>query len=80
MPSADAPSGQQIDPSRGVLPLRFPEGRSGSSLGLDGTETFDSSGITISDITALNDGGTPATVRVTAAKESGAEVEFDAEV
>jgi aconitate hydratase len=56
----------------GVLPLQFPEGQSAASLGLDGTETF-----AVSGITALNDGSTPATVRVTAAKENGETVEFD---
>jgi aconitate hydratase len=59
----------------GVLPLQFPQGESASSLGLDGTETFD-----ISGVTALNDGGTPRTVHVTATKESGGTVEFDATV
>src|SRR5690625_1253286 len=59
----------------GVLPLEFPEGESADSLGLDGTETFD-----ISGIAALNDGATPETVQVTARKEDGSEVTFDAVV
>jgi aconitate hydratase len=59
----------------GVLPLQFPEGESAASLGLDGTETFDVSGVT-----ALNDGSTPRTVHVTATKVSGETVEFDAVV
>ncbi|TWF81655.1 aconitate hydratase [Pseudonocardia hierapolitana] len=59
----------------GVLPLQFPQGESASSLGLDGTETFD-----ISGVTALNDGSTPRTVHVTATKESGEKIEFDATV
>ena len=59
----------------GVLPLQFPVGETASSLGLDGTETFDVSGVT-----ALNDGSTPRTVHVTATKESGGAVEFDAVV
>jgi aconitate hydratase len=59
----------------GVIPLQFPDGESISSLGLDGTETFD-----IAGITALNDGDVPATVKVTATKESGDKVEFDADV
>jgi len=59
----------------GVIPLQFPQGESASSLGLDGTETFD-----IAGITALNDGTTPRTVKVTATKESGDTVEFDAVV
>jgi aconitate hydratase len=59
----------------GVLPLQFPQGESAASLGLDGTETFDVSGVT-----ALNDGSTPRTVHVTATKENGEKVEFDATV
>ncbi|BBG02039.1 MULTISPECIES: aconitate hydratase [Pseudonocardia] len=59
----------------GVVPLQFPDGESASSLGLDGTETFD-----IAGITALNDGKTPKSVTVTATKESGETVEFDANV
>ncbi|MCI2266199.1 aconitate hydratase AcnA [Sediminivirga luteola] len=59
----------------GVLPLQFPAGESAGSLGLDGTETFD-----ISGISALNEGRTPKTVHVTATKESGEKVEFDAVV
>ncbi|MBT5576305.1 MAG: aconitate hydratase AcnA [Microbacteriaceae bacterium] len=45
----------------GVVPLQFPAGQSAASLGLDGTEIF-----SIDGITALNDGVTPATVRVVA--------------
>ena len=59
----------------GVLPLQFPAGENAGSLGLDGTETFDVAGIT-----ALNDGTTPETVKVTAAKADGSVVEFDAVV
>lgn len=60
----------------GVLPLQYAEGQSAESLGLDGTETF-----SIAGITALNDGGIPETVKVTAAKaEGGDTVEFDAVV
>ncbi|SOC51354.1 aconitate hydratase [Ornithinimicrobium cerasi] len=59
----------------GVLPLQFPQGETAESLGLDGTEVF-----SISGVTALNDGGVPRTVKVTAAKESGESVEFDAVV
>ncbi|MBO0610660.1 aconitate hydratase AcnA [Myceligenerans salitolerans] len=59
----------------GVLPLQFPAGESADSLGLDGTEVFD-----ISGITALNDGETPSTVAVTATKADGTTVEFDAVV
>ncbi|PRX45117.1 aconitate hydratase [Prauserella shujinwangii] len=59
----------------GVVPLQFPEGSSADSLGLDGTETYD-----ISGITKLNEGETPRTVHVTATKEDGGTVEFDAVV
>ena len=45
----------------GVVPLQFPTGHNASSLGLDGTEVFD-----ISGIEALNSGETPKTVTVTA--------------
>ena len=45
----------------GVVPLQFPAGETASSLGLDGTETFE-----ISGIEALNEGHTPKTVRVAA--------------
>ncbi|QGK69876.1 aconitate hydratase AcnA [Allosaccharopolyspora coralli] len=59
----------------GVIPLQFPDGESAQSLGLDGTETFD-----IAGITALNNGETPSTVKVTATKSDGSTVEFDATV
>ncbi len=50
----------------GVIPLQFPEGESAASLKLDGTETFD-----ITGIEALNDGKTPKTVHVKATKDGG---------
>jgi aconitate hydratase len=59
----------------GVLPLEFPTGESADSLGLDGTETF-----AISGVTELNNGVTPETVHVSATKEDGTKVEFDAKV
>ncbi|ORV19151.1 aconitate hydratase [Mycobacterium celatum] len=59
----------------GVIPLQFPEGKSAESLGLDGTEVFD-----ITGIEALNEGKTPKTVRVKASKDGGKPVEFDAVV
>jgi aconitate hydratase len=65
----------------GVLPLQFPAGQSAASLGLDGTETFDVVGVT-----ALNEGGCPGTVSVTARKQPGgdgrpgAAVQFEATV
>jgi aconitate hydratase len=62
----------------GVLPLQFPKGQDAQSLGLDGTEVFE-----ITGVEQLNNGVTPKTVRVVA---SGSEhspagkqtVEFDA--
>ncbi len=59
----------------GVIPLQFPEGTSATSLGLDGTEVFD-----ITGIEALNTGTTPKTVHVKAVKGAGGTVEFDAVV
>ncbi|MGW4157150.1 aconitate hydratase [Micromonospora chersina] len=55
----------------GVLPLQFPVDTTAESLGLTGTETF-----SISGVTALNEGDTPRTVKVTT--DTG--VEFDAVV
>ena len=45
----------------GVLPLQFKDGETAASLGLNGTETF-----AITGITALNTGGVPKELRVTA--------------
>ena len=59
----------------GVLPLQYPTGETADSLGLTGRETY-----TFTGITALNDGLTPASVRVTAVAPDGAQVEFDAVV
>jgi aconitate hydratase len=57
----------------GVLPLQFPAGQSASSLGLNGTEAFD-----ISGIAALSHGSIPPTVHVCAVREGTPPVEFDA--
>ena len=57
----------------GVLPVQYPAGESAASLGLDGTETFD-----ISGVTALNSGSIPAAVRVRAVRDGADPVEFDA--
>jgi aconitate hydratase len=54
----------------GVLPLQYPAGKNAASLGLTGEEEF-----TITGVTALNQGVTPKTVRV-----SAGDVEFDAVV
>ncbi len=64
----------------GVLPLQFPAGQTADSLGLDGTEIFDVTGIA-----KLNDGVTPKTVRVVATASSHSApgkqtIEFDAVV
>jgi aconitate hydratase len=59
----------------GVLPLQYPAGENADSLGLDGSEVF-----AVSGITALNEGTTPRTVKVTATKDDGSTVEFDAVV
>jgi aconitate hydratase len=45
----------------GVLPLQFKDGETAASLGLNGTETF-----AIAGITALNSGGVPRELTVTA--------------
>jgi aconitate hydratase len=49
----------------GVLPLQFKDGDTAASLGLDGTETF-----AITGITALNNGGVPKELSVTAGNKS----------
>ena len=64
----------------GVLPLQFPAGESADSLGLDGTEIFE-----ITGIEELNRGVTPKTVRVLAKPSAHSAdgkpgVEFDAVV
>ncbi|RJF44862.1 aconitate hydratase AcnA [Actinomyces sp. 2119] len=59
----------------GVVPLQLPDGESAASLGLDGTETF-----SVTGLTALNEGVTPRTVTVAAARTDGTEVVFDAVV
>lgn len=62
----------------GVLPLQFPNGQTAASLGLDGTEEFDFTGIE-----ELNSGNTPKTVHVVAkptlhSTAGKSVVEFDA--
>ncbi len=56
----------------GVLALTFPEGEDADSLGLDGTETF--------DIPASADLVPLSSITVTAIKESGEVIQFDAVV
>ena len=62
----------------GVLPLQFPKGQDAQSLGLDGTEIFE-----ITGVEQLNNGVTPKTVRVVASASEHSPagkqtVEFDA--
>ncbi|MFC0580888.1 aconitate hydratase AcnA [Micrococcoides hystricis] len=57
----------------GVLPLQFPEGESADTLGLSGEETF-----SVTGVTELNEGRTPATVKVKAEAADGKVTEFDA--
>ncbi|GAB2507827.1 aconitate hydratase AcnA [Pseudoxanthomonas sangjuensis] len=55
----------------GVLPLRFRDGQNAASLGLEGPETI--------DITGLQDGASKV-ARVVATKPDGKKVEFDVDV
>lgn len=59
----------------GVLPLQFPGGQNATSLGLDGHEIFDFVGIV-----DLNSGKTPNSIAVTATKNDGSIVNFEADV
>ncbi len=55
----------------GVLPLQFLDGQNAASLGLDGTERYDISGA---------DQGRSKSVSVTATRDNGEQVQFDARV
>jgi aconitate hydratase len=55
----------------GVLPLQFKDGQSVKSLGLDGSESI--------DVTGLEDGASK-TAKVTATRKDGSKVEFEAAV
>jgi aconitate hydratase len=57
----------------GVLPLQYPAGESAATLGLTGTETF-----AVEGVTALNEGTTPKTLKVTATAVDGSVKSFDA--
>jgi aconitate hydratase len=59
----------------GVLPLQFLPGQNADGLGLDGTEV-----ITISGLEVLNTGKTPKTVTISAQREDGSVIEFEARV
>ena len=54
----------------GVLPLTFVEGESADTIGLDGTESF--------DIPASADLEPMSSIRITAIRTDGSEVQFDA--
>jgi aconitate hydratase len=61
----------------GVLPLQFGDGQSADSLGLTGEEVFSIEGIAA----AMNDGGPPPpNVQVSAQREGGEPVSFEARV
>jgi aconitate hydratase len=59
----------------GVLPLLFPEGQSYESLGLDGSETYDITGLAQAIERDFEVGNT---VHVTATRADGSKTEFDA--
>jgi len=59
----------------GVLPLEFPQGQSADSLGLTGHEVFSITGLGV-----LNEGTIPPTVSVSAVRDDGEVVRFDAKV
>ena len=59
----------------GVIPLQFPVGQTAVGLGLDGTETFD-----ISGVSAFSAGAHPRSLTVTATKADGSVIAFDAVV
>ena len=56
----------------GILPLELPAGATAASLGLDGHEAFDLTGLAGADLATLQ------TVRVTARRDDGSSVAFDA--
>ena len=55
----------------GVLPLQFRDGESAESMGLNGTETFDITGL---------DNGNATQVKVTVNRDDGSNTEFSARV
>jgi aconitate hydratase len=63
----------------GVLPLQFADGEDAQSLGLTGEELFAIDGIA-GAVAAVQGGGGEQTVRVSAARDGGGEVAFDARV
>jgi len=63
----------------GVLPLQFPDGESAQSLGLSGEEVFAIDGIADA-VAAVRDGKGAQSVAVSAERDGGETVEFDARV
>jgi aconitate hydratase len=63
----------------GVLPLQFADGEDAQSLGLSGEELFAIDGIA-GAVAAVQAGAGAQTVHVTAARDGGGEVAFDARV
>jgi aconitate hydratase len=61
----------------GVLPLQFPDGEGAASLGLSGVERYSIEGLAEA---MSGGGGPPREVRVTAAREQGDPIGFDARV
>ncbi len=61
----------------GVLPLQFPDGQSASSLGLSGEEVISIDGLAEA---MAEDGSPPREVHVSAKREGGEEIAFDARV
>ena len=55
----------------GILPLQYLDGQDAESLGLSGTETYDLSGL---------QNGTAKSVQITATKNDGSKIEFEAKV
>jgi aconitate hydratase len=64
----------------GVLPLQFPDGESAQSLGLSGEEVFAIGGIADAAAAVASGEAAGRTVHVTAAREGGDTIEFDARV
>jgi aconitate hydratase A / 2-methylisocitrate dehydratase len=64
----------------GVLPLQYPDGESAASLGLSGEEVFSIDGIAEAAGAVGGAQGSAQSVRVTAAREDGEPVSFDARV
>ncbi|HWF31421.1 MAG TPA: hypothetical protein VG188_02570, partial [Solirubrobacteraceae bacterium] len=64
----------------GVLPLQYPDGESAASLGLSGEEVFSIEGIADAANAVGSAQGSAQTVCVTAAREGGEPISFDARV